>query len=91
MTYGYLGYKHIEFFGINNVQKLYSDMIRNTSSLHILYPSTNSLTVFESIGDGEFCLVDCNDETYIFTCDDERIRKIGKNLFDYIIERFSKI
>lgn len=90
-TYGYLGYKHIEFMGITGKQGLYSDMVRNTSTLHFLYPVTGKFTVFENLGDGVYSLVDADDNMYYFPTESNKIIKINLKLFEYIAKRFSEI
>lgn len=89
LTYGFLSYKFIELFGVNSKQGLNSDMIKNTKYLHEKYPSTCSFVVIENAGDGDYILVDSNDNTYEFIPTlHKELKNLNQKLFDYIYIRF---
>ena len=91
LSYGYLGYKYIEFYGVNNIQEEKSDMIVNTVFLHSTYEATKGLIAFEDWGDGDYYLVDENDMMYRFLIDDESLEAKNIKLEDYILERFMSV
>lgn len=91
IKYGFLSFKHVELYGINSKQGVNSDMIKTTLMLHEQYVNTKSMIALENRGDGEYILVDENDNTYeIDTSIDSNIRPLNKDLFNYIIDRFNE-
>ena len=88
LNYGYLGYKHIEFCGINSKQLEKSDMVKQTIALHKRDDSTNGYTVLESQGDGFYILVDSKDTVSEYDEHNGKITSTGKKLNDYILSRF---
>lgn len=91
IKYGFLSFKHVELYGINSKQGVNSDMIKTTLMLHEQYVNTKSMIALENRGDGEYILVDKNDNTYeIDTSIDSNIRPLNKDLFNYIIDRFNE-
>lgn len=92
LNYGYLAYEYIEFDGINANQKLNSDMIRNTKSLRNLSDKIKELVVIENQGDGDYYLVDSNDNMFEFIQDNSlELKKLDIDLCQYIQERFSSM
>lgn len=91
LKYGFLSFEHIEFYGINSIQGINSDMIKKTLILHEQYPSTKLMVALENRGDGEYILIDEEDNTYkIDTSIDTNVIPLNKELFDYIIDRFNE-
>lgn len=91
LKYGFLCFEYIELYGINSKQGINSDMIKTTLMLHEQYPSTKRMIALENRGDGEYILVDEEDNTYkIDTSIDYNVRPLNKDLFDYIIDRFNE-
>lgn len=92
LTYGFLSYEYIELFGINSKQGLNSDMIKNTKYLHEKYPCTCPFVAIENAGDGDYILVDNNDNIYEFvpTLNNE-LKELNQKLFDYIYFRFQSV
>ncbi len=86
--YGYLGYRYVEFCGINARQMERSDMVKQTLALRARCPQTDKYVVLESVGDGFYVLVDEEDAVYDFDEDSETLTPTGKALNDYILERF---
>jgi len=92
LKYGYLAYKHIEFDGINANQKLDSDMIRDTKNIRNLSDKLNELVVIENQGDGDYYLVDSNDNMYEFIQDGSlELKKLDIDLCQYIYDRFLSV
>ena len=87
INYGYLGYKHIELFGVNNSQGIASDMIKQTLLLHKRFDVTKSLIVIEDQGDGDYYLVDETDMVYHFL-PENNLSATGHSFNEYILRRF---
>ncbi len=87
INYGYLGYKHIELFGVNNSQGIDSDMIKQTLLLHKQFDVTKSLIAIEDQGDGDYYLVDETDMVYRFL-PENKLSEIGLSFDEYILSRF---
>ena len=88
LDYGYLAYKHIELYGINSVQMLESDMIKQTKYLHEYFPITQEYIALENTGDGNYAIASPLDGVYEFSTTGNTIKYTGKKLFDYICDRF---
>lgn len=88
LDYGYLGYKYIEFFGVNNFQGLNSDMVAKTKRLNELFQKTKGLIAIEDQGDGDYYLVDSNDSVYRFVAANNELVSQNMDLFEYILQRF---
>lgn len=87
INYGYLGYKHIELFGVNNSQGIDSDMIKKTLLLHKRFNVTKSLIAIEDQGDGDYYLVDETDMVYRFL-PENNLSETGLSFDEYILSRF---
>lgn len=91
LEYGYLGYKHIELFGVNNRQGVNSDMLNKTQRLHKNFEKTMSLTAIEDQSDGDYYLVDSNDMIYRFVAANNELCAQNICLFEYILQRFLSV
>lgn len=91
LKYGYLAYKHIEFYGINSKQMSDSDMVKQSLYLHDYFPKTKDYIALENVGDGYYALVSENDDVYEYSSEEDSMRNTGLKLFDYILERFQEI
>lgn len=91
LNYGYLGYEFIEFFGVNNAQKINSDMIRRTVYLHEQFDITRGLIALEDQGDGDYYLVNGEDMVYRFIADSKELFATDLKLNDYILKRFLSV
>ena len=91
LNYGYLGYESIEFYGINSIQKEKSDLILQTKYLHKYFPVSNEFVAFENCGEGDYAIVDKNDNVCLLrTEDNQKVVNLQKKLFEYIEQRFSE-
>ncbi|MCD7769218.1 MAG: SMI1/KNR4 family protein [Oscillospiraceae bacterium] len=90
-TYGYLGYKFAELYGITATGGPNSDMIKKTQQLHDRYPVTKALIAIEDQGDGDYYLADGQDGIYRFLSATGQLAKQDMKLFDYILARFESI
>ena len=90
LEYGFLGYKHIELYGINSKQMSESDMVKQTKYLHKYFPKTSKYIALENKGDGEYILVSPNDDICEYFSEEDLIHKTGDRLFDYIVNRFQE-
>lgn len=88
LDYGYLGFESIEFYGMNSRQGLNSDMITQTRYLHKYYTATVPYVAFENYGEGDYMLVDSEDNVFGFISEENRLVETGKKLFDHILARF---
>ena len=88
LDYGYLGFESVEFYGMNSRQGLKSDMITQTHYLHKYYAATGPYIAFENYGEGDYMLVDSNDNVFRFISEVNKLIKTDKKLFDYILTRF---
>ena len=91
LEYGFLAYKHVEFYGINSKQMLESDMIKQTKYLNKYFPKTIGFIAFENKGDGDYILVSSEDDVYEFLSEDDQVQKTDLQLFDYILKRFNDV
>lgn len=92
VRYGFLCFKHIELYGINSKQGINSDMVKMTLMLHEQCPNTKSMIVLEDRGDGDFILVDEDDNIYEFdTYINTSANPLNKDIFDYIVDRFNEV
>ena len=89
LSYGYLGFLSIEFYGINSKQKEKSDLITQTEYLHTYFKKTTQYFAFENIGDGRYVLIDENDNVYSYSLEQDTIQSLDVDLNKYILKRFS--
>lgn len=88
LTYGYLGFDSYELYGINSVQKENSDMIKQTEYLNKYFEKSIGLVALENLGEGDYALVDSNDNVLILSTESDSLQNTNKKLEDYIIDRF---
>ena len=87
----YLGFKHIEMYGINSVQLMDSDMITQTQYLHRYFEKTRPYIALENCGDGKFAMVSSEDEVFLYTSDSDVLEDTKQKLLNYILNRFQEI
>lgn len=87
LNFGYLGYEFVEFFGINSKMMEKSTMVKETIYLHKYFCKTNDLIAFENQGDGDYYLVDKNDNMYNYFSSRDELTPLNIKLFDYIMDR----
>ena len=90
LNYGYLGLNDIEFYGINNIQKEQSDLIKQTVYLHNTFDITKDYIAFENMGDGTYTLIDSNDMIYKFISENSEISPLDINLYEFISNKFNE-
>lgn len=86
--YGYLICKGVELYGMNPNQFLDSDIITQTIYLHKYFPDTIHYVALENQGEGDYFLVDSEDDVYEFVSEQGKIITTGLKMFAYIIKRF---
>lgn len=91
LDYGYLGRQSVEFYGVNSVQKDKSDLVVQTKYLHKYFDKTKGLVAFESMGEGEYVLIDENDEMWLFESEGNDLKKMGQTLIDHIEQEFDAV
>ena len=88
LDFGYLAHGCNEMYGVNERQKLESDLVKTTEMLHTDFPVCKGLVAVDNQGDGDYILCDSEDMVYEFIPSDKNeIIPLGKNLQEYIIER----
>jgi len=91
LKYGYLAYKHVELYGMNALQGLKSDMVKQTLYLHQYFPDTAGLVAIENQGEGSYFLVNSGDEIYAFDSSLKKLFRTNNTLFEYILKRFESV
>ena len=75
---------------MNSRQGLESDMVKQTRYLHKYFPATFAYVALENQGEGDYYLVNSNDEVYEYFSEQGQLLKTGLTLFDYIVQRFEE-
>ena len=88
LKYGYLSFEYIELYGMNSRQGLESDMVKQTLYLHKYFPATQTYVALENQGDGDYYLVNSNDEVYEYDSEQNKLINTGTTLYEYILQRF---
>ena len=88
-NYGYLAAGDIEFYGISGGRGPTSDMVVQTSQLHIYHPHTAGCVVFEALGDGAYVMVRPDDSVVRYDSDTGALTELGKCLNEYIESRLA--
>lgn len=93
LDYGYISFGSTEFNGMNSLQAMDSDLIKDTLGLRGLSNLTNQYVVIENIDNHNLVLCDKEDKTYSATSDDlvsYKITPLNKTLFEFIIFKYNK-
>lgn len=90
LSYGYLGFEEIEFYGINSKQKEKSDLITQTKYLHKYFERTQQYFAFENKSEGVYALVDENDNVSLYYTESNVIQPLNVQLYKYILDRFTR-
>lgn len=91
LNYGYLGYEHIELFGVNNAQRADSDLVKQTLFLNNKFDKAIGFFAIEDQGDGDYYLVDSNDMVYRFILGSKTLIATNLKLNEYILNRFLNV
>lgn len=86
--YGYLGCGSVEFYGMNERQKLRSDLVTQTKYLHEYFPDTWGCAALENLGEGAYALVDRKDSVRVYYTESGKFARGAETLNDYILRRF---
>lgn len=84
-TYGWLGYKSVEFYGMGDG---FFDMSDETVKLRDAWPMTNGYASLESLGDGAWALCDGHGRVFRFLSESMRLEDLHMQLEEYILGRF---
>ena len=87
INYGYIGYRHIEMYGINAAQGESSDMVKTTIALRQRDSQLKGLIAIENQGDGEYYFVDSKDQIYRYFQGSKELSKVSVDMGSYIIHR----
>lgn len=88
LTYGYLMFNYVELYGVTARQGLESDLVKQTKYLHKYFGQTKGLIAIENQGEGDYYLVDSQDNVYEFDSEMKELRNAEMQLEDYILNRF---
>ena len=91
LTYGYLAFQSVEFYGINSIQGLDSDMVKQTIYLHKYFEKTNEYVALGNLGEGKYALVSQDDLVFEYDTERDLLNNSKKGLFNYIMDRFDFI
>lgn len=91
LSYGYLAFSFMEFYGINSLQDEKSDMIMQTVYLHKYFTKTEQYIALCNLAEGIYALIDSNDYVYEYDSVSGTIITLGVKLFDYITKKFEEI
>ncbi|MCR5530097.1 MAG: SMI1/KNR4 family protein [Saccharofermentans sp.] len=91
LNFGYLSYKHAELYGVNSNQFLESDLITQTEYLHKYFPVTSELIAIENQGEGDYYMVDSDDNVYEYDSELQELTDWKIKLNEYILSRFKGI
>lgn len=89
--YGYLGYEYVEFYGVSQKAGMKSNLIRKTEYLHQYFPVTEPYLAFGDFGEGDYYLIDSEDNMFEFWTEEERIRPLNCKIEDFILESFEAV
>jgi hypothetical protein len=89
--YGYLAFRFCELYGINSNENLESDLVSQTKYLHKYYPETQGYIAIENQGEGDYFLLDQDDNVFEYDTDIGELTAMDQKLFDYILQRFELI
>lgn len=89
--FGYLGYGAVELYGINEVQKCQSDMVKTTLNIREYHKGCEGYVVIDNLGDGQYVLCDQQDMVYELP-EDANVTPVPMrvNLVQYVVKRFSE-
>lgn len=92
LNYGFMIYKFVELYGINQRQGIESDMIKVTNNFHLTFPDLKKYIVLENKGDGDYIIVDSMDNVYEYEPSYSKdIMALNQSLSDYILDRFEGV
>lgn len=91
LKYGYLGYEYVELYGMNARQGLESDLVTQSLYVHKYFPVTSKLIAVENQGEGDYYLIDSEDNVYEYDTSLKQLRKTGLKFFEYILQRFESV
>lgn len=90
LEYGFLKFDTVQFYGINNIEKMESNMIKETLYYRKNYPrEIKKFINFGNLKNGNILLVDCNDIVYCWG-HGYSIQNTGVKFFDYILNIFAE-
>ncbi len=91
VEYGFLAFCYVEMFGINDIRQMKSDMIMETEFVHDMSDKAKNLIALEDQGDGDYFLVDSEDNVYRFIPALDELTPMNVKLYDHILARFMSV
>ena len=90
-NYGYLGYEYVEFYGISQKAGMKSNLIRKTEYLHQYFPKTAPYIAFGDFGEGDYYLIDSEDNMYEFWTEEEKLIPLHCKIDTFILKSFEAV
>lgn len=93
LDYGYIAFGNTELSGINSLQGMDSDMIKDTLKLREISNLTDQYVVIENIDSHSLVLCDKEDKMHSAVSGDlanYKITPLNKTLFEFIMSRYHK-
>ena len=88
LEFGYLACGPNEMYGVNERQKMESDLVKVSEMLHLDFSKTKAMVAVDNQGDGDYILCDSNDMVYEFIpSDKDEIIPLNQTLLEYILTR----
>ncbi len=85
--YGFLIFKHIEFYGVNDVECENSDMIKETITARELFNLPHEFVIIETVEDSGYILCDTKDFIYEFDVLSKTLEDKDIKLEEYLLNR----
>lgn len=90
MEFGYLGCGPIEFYGVNEMQKEKSDLVKTSQMLRNASGVLSGYVAIECIGDDLYAMCDSEDKMYkVVLADGVRVQPMNMNLLQYAVKRLN--
>ncbi len=89
--FGYLARGYKEMYGVNERQKMDSDLVKTTEMLHADFPLSRGMVAVDNQGDGDYILCNAQDMVYEFIpSNNNEFYPLGQTLLYYILARLNE-
>ncbi|MBP5167616.1 MAG: hypothetical protein ILP14_00225, partial [Oscillospiraceae bacterium] len=78
-------------YGMNTRQGLDSELVKQTLYMHKYNPETSKMIAIENQGDGDYFLVNSEDDVFEYDTDINELQPTGKKLSEYLIIRLENV
>ncbi|MEK4715730.1 SMI1/KNR4 family protein [Sporosarcina sp. FSL K6-5500] len=91
-NHGFLIYKFVELYGLNENQKMYSDLVVRTQKARENYGGLNDVVIIESMDGGNYIVCDGQDNMHEYLpMNEQKLTSLGLSFEDYVVNRFNEI